>query len=230
MRLRSRCRCRSEFEANQSLNTVRPRDTTALEQAWLDAQVYRDQLQVRVLLSLLTRNCSMTRVTNILCDERTTYDGWGQIQAQHLTTLARNASSLIVPVDLRHASPRVTADPEQQEQQQQQSLGAGGHDRKKLIRAIRARTRSVSGQVLVQSRRNRFMQGPEPSWLVNRGDSEGEGNQERARADGHHESQSHGRGCGCEHGHEHDHEHGHHLSEEVAVPAVVLRRRRQNTA
>ncbi|GAA5838671.1 hypothetical protein JCM3766R1_001557 [Sporobolomyces carnicolor] len=69
-------------------------------------------------------------------------------QAEHLQSLAQS-SNLLFPVDIRSVSATLEAHVED--------------DRRKLVRAIESRKQ---GAVRGRSGRNRFMEGPEPSWIA----------------------------------------------------------------
>ncbi|GAA6011390.1 hypothetical protein JCM11491_002767 [Sporobolomyces phaffii] len=183
-------RARSEFDSSKTL--TRLEDITARQ---TEGEIYRDQLE---------------------------------FQARHLQALARS-SNLLIPVDIRSSSRPSPAAPLNRPSRPPRPVrptrppppslhGPSSHsppselrdstlpsprpiDRRKLVRAIQSRKQ---GAVRGRSGQNRFMQGPEPSWIVRKRQQQALGDdrdpaeaqaataqRDAARHD------RHGPGCGC---------------------------------
>ncbi|GAA5841989.1 hypothetical protein JCM5353_003643 [Sporobolomyces roseus] len=169
-------RARSEFDKSRSLEVL-----DEIRERQLEGEIYRDQLEH---------------------------------QAEHLQSLARSAN-LIIPVDIR--SPPASHDslptssspttsqptrPSRPSRPLRPSRSPASHpspdrstpapalqplpppDRRKLLRAIQSRKEGI---VRGRSGRNRFMEGPEPSWVVKKRE---QGRDTKV-------TEKHEEGCGC---------------------------------
>ncbi|GAA5923952.1 LYR motif-containing protein [Sporobolomyces koalae] len=168
-------RARSEFDKSRSLTAP-----DEIQERQLEGEIYRDQLEY---------------------------------QAEHLVLLSKS-SNLLIPVDIR-SSPISSSTPTarkvgpnrpNQPSRPPRSVTAPLPqsepiadpptllDRRKLLRAFASRK---EGAVRGRSGRNRFMQGPEPSWILKKQrKAEQAATQEGPESEGERTGR-HEKGCGC---------------------------------